>query len=141
MELLEAKKADAELIKAMHSLIRQLSEHANLPDIDSLNEIINSASTQLLMLREDDNWVGSISLVIYQIPTGRHARIEDVIVDSGYRGRGFGRVLMEEAVRRARKAGAASLSFTSRPTREVANKLYQGMGFNLHDTNVYKMNL
>jgi len=141
MELLEVKKADIELTKAMHNLISQLNEYADLPDIDALSEIIKSASTQLLMLRENGNWVGSISLVIYQIPTGRQARIEDVIVDSKFRGRGFGKILMEEAVRRARIAGAASLSFTSRPEREAANRLYQNMGFRLHDTNVYKLDL
>ncbi len=142
MEILEfKKKAGRELMEAMHYLIRQLNEHADLPDIDALNKIIQSDSTQLLMLREDDSWVGSLSLVIYQIPTGQQARIEDVIVDSRCRGRGLGKILMEEAIRRARKAGAASLSFTSRPSREAANRLYKSMGFKLHDTNVYKMDL
>ncbi len=142
MEILEIKKkADRKLMEAMHYLIRQLNDQADLPDIDAINEIIQSDSTQLLMVREDDSWAGSLSLVIYQIPTGQQARIEDVIVDLRFRGRGLGKILMEEAVRRARKAGAASLSFTSRPAREAANKLYQSMGFKLHDTNVYKMDL
>lgn len=42
---------------------------------------------------------------------------------------------------RARLAGAEgarTVELTSRPDRAAANRLYQGMGFALRDTNVYR---
>jgi ribosomal protein S18 acetylase RimI-like enzyme len=35
--------------------------------------------------------------------------------------------------------GAKSVGLTSRPTREAANRLYQRMGFEHRETNVYRL--
>jgi GNAT superfamily N-acetyltransferase len=46
-----------------------------------------------------------LTLVIFPIPTGLHAWIEDVVVDESARGQGVGALLTEEAIRwRARQA-------------------------------------
>jgi ribosomal protein S18 acetylase RimI-like enzyme len=38
----------------------------------------------------------------------------------------------------AESLGARSVDLTSRPTREVANRLYKRLGFVQRDTNVYR---
>jgi ribosomal protein S18 acetylase RimI-like enzyme len=77
-------------------------------------------------------------LTLYRIPTGLQARIDDVVVDGAARGRGIGEALSREAIRIAREAGARNVSLTSRPAREAANRLYQRIGFQRLDTNVYR---
>ena len=72
-------------------------------------------------------------------PTGRKALIEDVVVDQNYRGKGYGKVMIEKVMELCRNKGNVTLMLTSRPSRIVANQLYQSLGFEKRETNVYKM--
>jgi ribosomal protein S18 acetylase RimI-like enzyme len=76
--------------------------------------------------------------VLYQVPTGLRARIEDVVVDSRARGRGVGEALTREALRVAAARNARSVDLTSNPSRVAANQLYQRIGFELRETNAYR---
>jgi ribosomal protein S18 acetylase RimI-like enzyme len=90
--------------------------------------------------REDDgSVVGSLTLVLFRIPTGVRAWIEDVVVDESARGRGAGEALTREAMRMATEAGARTVDLTSRPTREAANRLYERIGFEERETRVYRI--
>jgi ribosomal protein S18 acetylase RimI-like enzyme len=42
-------------------------------------------------------------------------------------------------VAKARALGCATVDLTSRPSREAANHLYQRAGFELRETNVYRL--
>jgi len=92
----------------------------------------------VLIARDAGAIVGALTLTLYRIPTGLQARIDDVVVDGAARGRGIGEALSREAIRIAREAGARNVSLTSRPAREAANRLYQRIGFQRLDTNVYR---
>jgi ribosomal protein S18 acetylase RimI-like enzyme len=63
------------------------------------------------------------------------------VVDESARGRGVGEALNQEAISRARAAGARTVDLTSRPSREAANRLYQRIGFTERETNVYRYDL
>ena len=79
-----------------------------------------------------------MTLAMFDIPTGRRAWIEDVVVDEDARGQGVGRLLNERALEIAKDAGAKTVDLTSRPSREAANRLYKRIGFEQRDTNVYR---
>ena len=85
--------------------------------------------------------LGMLSLVAFEIPTGVRAWVEDVVVDEAARGQGAGFALVEAAVEHAKKVGARTVDLTSRPSREAANRLYQRAGFQLRETNVYRVTL
>lgn len=85
--------------------------------------------------------MGSLTLVLFRIPTGVRAWIEDVVVDESARGRGVGDVLSRTALETAAAAGARTVDLTSRPSRQAANRLYQRLGFERRDTNVYRLQL
>jgi ribosomal protein S18 acetylase RimI-like enzyme len=78
---------------------------------------------------------------VFPIPTAVRAWIEDVVVDDAARGRGVGEALNRHALDRARQAGATTVDLTSRPSRQAANRLYQRLGFQARDTNVYRYTL
>jgi ribosomal protein S18 acetylase RimI-like enzyme len=84
---------------------------------------------------------GALTLVLYRIPTGLRARVEDVVVDESARGRGVGEALTREAIRLARESGARHVELTSHPSREAANRLYRRLGFELRETNVFRLPL
>ena len=85
--------------------------------------------------------VGMLTLAIFRIPTGIRAWVEDVVVDGASRGRGVGEALTQAAVAFAGARGALTVDLTSRASREAANRLYQRIGFELRDTNVYRLKL
>jgi ribosomal protein S18 acetylase RimI-like enzyme len=100
--------------------------------------LVDGADTVLFVARVDGVIVGSLTLAFYRIPTGLKAWIEDVVVDDAARGHGVGRLLNEAALAEAESRGAKDVSLTSRPSREAANRLYQRIGFEARDTNVYR---
>ena len=132
-----------EVVDAFARLIPQLSTSSPAPDADALSEIAANPNSVIYVARDTDSGeiVGSLTLAFYRIPTGLQARIEDVVVDDAARGRGIGADLTHAAVERARSSGAKSVGLTSRPSRESANRLYQRLGFEQRETNVFRLSL
>jgi ribosomal protein S18 acetylase RimI-like enzyme len=130
----------SELVEALARLLPHLSS-ASSPSADELRSIVDSPVTSLLVARDGDLIVGTLTLVVFRIPTRVRAWIEDVVVDEAARGRGIGEALTLHAVELARVAGARSVDLTTRPTREAANRLYRRLGFEPRDTNVLRLTL
>ena len=125
-------------LDAINGLLPQLSPSAVALDESDLTNIVDSESTKLFLAIDEDGVFGMLSLVLFRIPTGRKAWVEDVVVDEKARGRGVGKLLTEHAIQVAREHGAHSVDLTSRPSREAANALYQRVGFQQRETNVYR---
>jgi ribosomal protein S18 acetylase RimI-like enzyme len=142
MRIEVAAEVTAEVVDAFARLIPQLSRSNPPPTRERLAEIVDSPATDLLVAYDDDGMiVGSLTLALFRIPTGLRAWIEDVVVDEAARGQGVGEALNRAALDRAREAGATTVDLTSRPSREAANRLYQRLGFELRETNVYRITL
>ncbi|MFN0027034.1 MAG: GNAT family N-acetyltransferase [Acidimicrobiales bacterium] len=142
MRIIEATEVTPGLVDRFAELIPQLSSSNPPPTAAALAEMVSSPATQLLLAVDDDGTVlGSLTLAVFRIPTGLRAWIEDVVVDSAGRGRGVGEALNLAAIERARAAGATTVDLTSRPSREAANRLYQRLGFQARQTNVYRLDL
>ena len=137
----ECTEVDDRLVEAMTSLIPQLSSSSPPPTREQLTEIVDSGATHLLVARDeqaDGAILGAMTLVVFRIPTGVRAWIEDVVVDAEARGRGVGEALNRAALDLAARRGARTVDLTSRPSREAANRLYQRIGFVQRETNVYR---
>ncbi|MDH4143565.1 MAG: GNAT family N-acetyltransferase [Acidimicrobiia bacterium] len=141
MQIVEATEVTPELVEAFAKLIPQLSSSNPPPSAAELAELIESPATCLLLAVEDGAILGALTLATFRIPTGLRAWIEDVVVDGDARGKGVGEQLNEVALDRARAAGATTVDLTSRPSREAANRLYQRIGFQRRETNVYRYEL
>ena len=102
-----------------------------------------SPGTRIFIAENDaKRIVGCATLCVYESPTGRKASVEDVVVLPAYRGQGIGRTLLQRIIDFAgTKLSPIDLHLTSQPSRTEANALYQALGFEKRDTNVYKMSL
>jgi ribosomal protein S18 acetylase RimI-like enzyme len=138
MEIYEAKEVTEELIAAFQRLVPQLSTTAKAPGRKELQEIVDSPAVILLMVRDEGVIIGSLSLIVFRVPTGVRAWIEDVVVDEATRGQGIGETLTRAAIDRAKEMGAKTVDLTSRPAREAANRLYVRVGFEMRNTNTYR---
>jgi ribosomal protein S18 acetylase RimI-like enzyme len=138
----QATTVSDELVAAFARLVPQLSTSAEPPSREQLEEIVASPAAAVLLARDDSGLIiGSLTLVIFRTPTGSRAWIEDVVVDESARGQGAGEALVTEAVRLASDSGARTVDLTSRPSRESANRLYEKIGFQARETNVYRYDL
>ena len=138
VEIIEVTEVDDDLVEAWQTLMPQLSSSSPPPTKEYLQAVASSEASTMLLARENGKIYGSMTLVIFNIPTGIRAWIEDVVVDEASRGKGVGRQLNEAALEIARKAGVTTVDLTSRPSREAANRLYQRLGFVQRETNVYR---
>jgi ribosomal protein S18 acetylase RimI-like enzyme len=139
-----ASTATPEIVEAFARLIPQLSSSSPAPTAGELQTLINHGACRLLIARDDDDErtiLGSLTLVVFPIPTAVRAWIEDVVVDSAARGKGVGDILNRAALDFAAADGAKTVELTSRPSREAANRLYQRIGFLPRETNVYRYTL
>jgi GNAT superfamily N-acetyltransferase len=141
IEIEIATEVNDEIVAAFGRLIPQLSSSAPSPARADLAAIVDDPFSVLYLARIDGRIVGSLTLALYQIPTGLKAWIDDVVVDESARGQGVGEALSMAAVEEARRRGAKDVSLTSRPFRESANRLYQRLGFQPYETNVYRYKL
>ncbi len=135
-----------DVVEAFGRLLPQLSTSASQLDADALSVIVSAPASTLLIARAGGEIVGTLTLVIFPIPTGIRAWVEDVVVDEAARGKQFGgkrvaETLTTEAIRIARQAGAKTVDLTTRPSRVAAGKLYERLGFEQRDSRVYRYSL
>jgi ribosomal protein S18 acetylase RimI-like enzyme len=141
VEIIEISEASNEILSQVNGLLPQLSESASPLSLESLDILAKSESTNLFVAKEGKKVWGMLSLVLFPIPTGTKAWVEDVVVDSSARGKGIGKALMNHALKKVREKRGKSIDLTSRPSRETANKLYQTLGYQKRETNVYRLSL
>ncbi len=138
VEVTVATSASPELRDALNRLVPQLSSSAKLLSDADVVRMTTDHDVVLFVAKHDDVIVGTLTLVVFAIPSGQRAWIEDVIVDGDVRGLGIGAALTNAAIEEGRRRGVRTIDLTSRPSREAANKLYQKLGFEIRDTNVYR---
>jgi ribosomal protein S18 acetylase RimI-like enzyme len=141
MKVEEVTEVTDELVEALARLMVQLSRSATLPTLQELQQMVDSDVIRLLVARNAQAIMGTLTLALFRIPTGVRAWIEDVVVDEAARGQGIGEALNRRALDLAKECGARTVDLTSRPSREAANRLYQRMGFKPRETNVYRYSL
>ena len=136
---IEIEDLKPDYLEAINRLIAQLSTCSHTFTEAELNSLIASPQSHLYALEYDEKIIGMVTLCIYQCPTGRKAWIEDVVVDQNHRGKGYGKLMVRKAMEECQNRGNVTLMLTSRPSRIGANQLYQSLGFEKRETNVYKM--
>lgn len=133
-----AASVDADLVAAVTALLPQLSSSAPPLTREQLGRIVADPATTFFVAEDEGRIVGSLTLVAFEIPTGRRAWIEDVVTDTTVRRKGVASALVGAALAHAAAIGARTVDLTSRPERGEANNLYLKLGFEQRKTNVYR---
>ena len=136
-----AASADDELCAAVTALVPQLSRSSPAPSAEALSRIVAQPGTTVFVARDEGRIVGMLTLATFEIPTGVRGWIEDVVTDTGARGKGVASALVEAALAHAAAHGVRTVDLTSRPDRDDANRLYVKLGFEQRTTNVYRRTL
>ena len=129
------------LFEVLEKLLPQLSTSATTQSTEHIEELLHNDNTHLFVAKIESKIVGMLSLVVVDIPTGRKAWIEDVVVDEAARGLHIGHALVEKAKEVAAELGAKKIYLTSNPSRKAAHALYKKCGFEEYDTSVFRINI
>lgn len=136
MQIREAEMGDVREVSMLLEAFRgRPTEESSIAS--QLNAVVQDKSRTVLLISDEGLTVGmAVVNLIFKLPKVE-ARIDEVFVAQGNQGRGYGRTLMEACEQWAWDHGADSIELTSRPSREAANALYQKLGYQLRQTNVY----
>lgn len=140
LEIEQVKEINSEIVDALSRLIIQLSPDSKIPCRDTLARIVNNKGSYLFIVRNPDI-IATLTLLVVESPTGVKAWIEDVVVDSKARGQQVGEKLLVHAIEFAKTLDVSSVNLTSMPERVAANRLYQKVGFEKRETNVYRLKI
>ena len=139
MRIIEVDEFKKEYLDAVRKFLGLLlSEPVQFTEAD-FRELLASGNSHLFFVVDDTIVAGMATVGIYRSPSGSKAWIEDVVVDEAYRGMGLGRLLTQHAIDFAKSQQADLLMLTSSPKRIAANNLYQSIGFEQKETNLYRM--
>jgi ribosomal protein S18 acetylase RimI-like enzyme len=139
MKIKKINRFSERVYEAVLRLLPQVDSEADLPSEEYFKGILTSENIHFFIAELDNKQiVGMLTIGTCNIPSGKKVWIEDVVVDEAQRGKGFGKELILFAINYSGSLGARAIGLTSRPSRIVANRLYQKIGFKQYETNVYK---
>ena len=138
-KIVEIKNYSLEYQEAMQRFLDQLTSSPMTLTEEMFHQLLVSSNSHLFFLLKDEQIAGMLTVGIYYSPTGGKAWIEDVVVDESFRGQGLSKLLVAHAIEFTKSKQIPSLMLTSNSKRVAANKLYQTMGFERKETNVYRM--
>jgi len=141
MRIVEINEFTQETLEVIRYLISLLTSEPIHFSETEFNELLSSDNSHLFFLLENDNVAGMLTVGLYKSPTGSKAWIEDVVVETAYRGKGYGRMLTQHAIDFAKSKHTDLILLTSNSSRIAANKLYQTIGFERKETNMYRMRI
>lgn len=95
----------------------------------------------LAYCEHNDQVIGIASMCTYKVISGKKGWIEDVVVDTQYRGQGIGRKLMEKLLEEGKKKNLSEILLFTEDHRIPAIKLYSGLGFKLKESRVYTLKM
>ena len=137
--IIEIKTYSPEYHEAMQRFLNQLTTSPMVLTESMFHQLLSSEKSHLFFIMKDEQIAGMLTVGIYYSPTGGKAWIEDVVVDETFRGQGLSKLLVAHAIEFVKSQQIPLLMLTSNPKRIAANKLYQAMGFERKETNVYRM--
>lgn len=143
MRIEPVTEATHDVQAALVRLLPQLNPALQVPSLERLQAIVEDPSVTLLFAKEGDKVTGTATVVVYTTPFWIKARIDEVVVDRAARGKGVGEALVRACldIARARGAQIAELQSARTEAREVAHRLYRRMGFEVRNSDLFRISL
>ena len=133
IDILTKTKLNPNVQKQVSDLFQQLG--GNKKQI-SLTEVLDEKNQiTIAYCKDKDEIIGIALMCNYNVISGKKGWIEDVVVNSEYRGKGIGRKLMNKLLE-VGKEKSEILLFTE-DHRTPAINLYSDLGFIVKDSRIY----
>jgi ribosomal protein S18 acetylase RimI-like enzyme len=141
VEVTTLAEADIETVQVLGQLLGQVSSSAAPLTAERVRDVLRTPSTSILIARLNGKIVGMAVLVTMRTLARDTGYVEEVVVDQDARGQHVGTALIKGLLDLAVDKRLQFVDLTSRPSRDIANALYQHLGFRLRQTNCYRHDL
>jgi len=125
-------------LEEVKKLISQLDSSAKFDESSLYRAIVNGYISKIF---KKGKLIGMGWIFPRQTLLRHQAVVEDMIVNEKYRGKGLGEKILLDLISWAKEMGVEVIELTTNPKRIAANSLYKKVGFWLHETNHYLLNL
>lgn len=126
----EVHAVTADVVAGLADLSEVMLRAKAAPTEQELADLLASPATRLLIARDaNDLIIGTLTLVTYQLPSGRRYVIEDVAILRFAGRRGLGSALLAEALRLIEEAGGDECECLVDPGQAPAVRLFERAGF------------
>jgi ribosomal protein S18 acetylase RimI-like enzyme len=128
-------------LKQINHLLNVLSQNIQSLTAEKLGEIIAQNNFYLFVAKDQEKIIGLASVYFQRLLSKKTSWVEDVVVDENYQGQGLGKKLTQKLIAKAKELNIINIDLTSSPYRLAANSLYQKLGWQKRETNVYRLKL
>lgn len=143
VDIEEVTAATPEIHAALTWLLPQLNPTLQVPTMERLQALMADPDVTLIVAREGDEIVGTATVIVYTTPFWIKARLDEVVVDGSARGKGVGEAIVRACLEVGKRKGAqvAELQSGRGPARLAAHRLYKRIGFEIRDSDIFRINL
>lgn len=131
-------------VMVINNLLKQLSDSAKPISHEKIAKICDKSDTFVLIVRNRNKngiIIAMATFIIFETLLKKIGRIEDVVVDAKYRGKRIGFNMIRFLIQFARAIDISFIELTSNSKRNIANKLYEKLGFKKGSTNYFRLDL
>lgn len=139
IKIQELRRASAKSLAEINALLPQLSKTPKPLSLKLLDSIVRDKNIRLVVAKEGTQIVGMATLILMIAPNGKRAKVEDVVVDEKYRGKGIGEKISKKLVAIAKSKKVRRIELTTGQRRIAAHRLYEKIGFKKKDSDVYRI--
>ena len=135
IDILTKTKLNPNVQKQVSDLFQQLG--GNKKQI-SLTEVLDEKNQiTIAYCKDKDEIIGIALMCNYNVISGKKGWIEDVVVNSEYRGKGIGRKLMNKLLEVGKEKELSEILLFTEDHRTPAINLYSDLGFIVKDSRIY----
>jgi GNAT superfamily N-acetyltransferase len=141
LEIEEVGEMSAEILEALQRLLPQLNPRLPLPTAERLQRIIDDPDVTLVVARDGGRISGTTTVIVYTTPYWIKARLDEVVVDAEARGKGVGEAMVRYCLEVGRRKGAQVVELQSgrAEQRAAAHRLYKRIGFEVRDSDIFRI--
>lgn len=122
--------------KKWKKLLKELSPKKNVQI--EIEKLVSDPNFYGLVLEEEGEMIGFGSISFYHASLkGSVGVVEDIIVDSAFRSKGFGVKIFDALLEEGEKRNVNNITLTSNPERGKAREIYTSRGFILYETGFF----
>ena len=141
VDIEEVSVATPEIHQALARLLPQLNPNLEVPSMQRLEALMADPDVTLIVARDGSNIVGTATVIVYTTPFWIKARLDEVVVDGSALGKGVGEAIVRACLEIGKRKGAqvAELQSGRGPVRAAAHRLYKRIGFEVRDSDIFRI--
>ena len=141
MNIREAKKSDLDQLSILFDAYRMFYGKESNIDISKnfLESRLSNKDSEVFICEFDNILIGFVQLypLFSSTRVSKYWLLNDLFVDSKYRGKGYSKLLIDKAKELVKESNACGMMLETEKSNKIGNNLYPKTGFKINDLSNY----